>query len=116
MEDKNIGLQQAPYYVPAEQIYQEDVQATQLQREYEENIKRIKNKVEIGVNIAREIKRIIGGLIFSAGGEFMISKIMNPNMTMTGMPWEFVALFWGLFVVLGLFQAVKGIRALIIKR
>lgn len=109
------NLQQEPYYVPDEQYYQEDALTTQLQEENVEKIERIRNKIETGVSIAREIQRIIGGLVFSVVGGFAIIVFADPNVTAAGMPRLFMVLFLGIFVVVGLSQVVKGIIELLRK-
>lgn len=112
---ENVGLQKIPYYTADEQLYQEAVPTMQLQEEHREKVGLIRNKVRVGINIAGEINRIIVGLIFSAVGGFMLTAVLNPNMAITGMSRGFVALFLGVFVVIGLFQVFKGIKALIKK-
>lgn len=109
----NPNLQQEPYYMPDEQFYEEAVPTVQFSEEHREKIELVKNKIVTGVNIAREIQRIVGGLIFSVAGGFMLSVMINPNMGVTGMFRVFVVLFFGVFIVVGLSQVVKGIRDLL---
>ena len=111
----NTDLQQDSYYVPDEQYYQEDALKMQLLREQEEKIEQIKNKIEPGVNIARGIQKIIGGIVFSAVGGYAISVFMGSNFTITGLPRLSLILFLGIFVVVGISQVVKGILEILRK-
>lgn len=108
----NSNPQQASYYMPDEQFYGEVDPSAQLSEEHREKMELVKNKIATGVNIAREIQRIAAGLIIFAVGGSMMGAILNTDSTATEMSWAFIALFPGVVAAVGLFQAVKGIRAL----
>lgn len=107
------GLQQVSSYMPDERFYGEAVPNVQLTEEHREKIESVKNKLVTGVNIAREIQRIVAGLITSAVGIFVMSTIINTYREATGMSQVLIVLFPGVFIVIGLFQVVKGIKALV---
>lgn len=135
LETQNNDYQQGNYYIPDEEIGQENFLTGQPgeyyggnaeqqayydgktgeQEYYGEKIEQTRNIVKKGVNIAAAIQRIVAGAVFAGGGGFMIKTIMNPEVEATGMSRLPAVLFLGIFVMLGLSQVIKGIVELLRK-
>ena len=85
----------------------------QFQENYGEKIEKTKDVIGKGVNIVSAVGRIIGGIIFTVIPGTMIKFLMDPEVTVVGGSRLMIALFLGIFIVVGLSQVVLGIRMLI---
>lgn len=113
LEDENVNLQQ-DFPVPDETLQDNNI-TEKIPGEYKEKIERAVNVIDTGVNIVRAVVRIIGGLLFAGIGGVIIGMVMNPGVVVSGMPKSFVALFFGVFVIMGVIQIIRGIKEILRK-
>lgn len=113
MENEDVNLQQD--YPVSDEISQDNNTTERIPEEYKEKIERAANVIDTGVNIVRAVQRIIGGLLFAGAGGAVIGMVMNPKVEVSGMPKSFVALFFGIFVVMGVVQIIRGIKEILRK-
>lgn len=113
LEDENVNLQQ-DFPVPDETLQDNNI-TEKIPGEYKEKIERAVNVIDTGVNIVRAVQRIIGGLLFAGIGGTVIGMVMNPKVEVVGMPKSFVALFFGVFVIMGVIQIIRGIKEILRK-
>lgn len=111
--NENVDLQQN-YAVPDE-TFQDNNITERIPGEYKEKIERAANVINTGVNIVRAVQRIIGGLLFAGIGGTVIGMVMNPKVEVVGMPKLYVALFFGIFVIMGVIQIIRGIKEILRK-
>ncbi len=120
LEDENVNLQQD--YPVSDEISQDNNLTERIPEEYKEKIEQAANVINTGVNVintgvnvVRAVMRIIGGLLFAGIAGTVIGMVMNPKVEVVGMPKSFVALFFGVFVIMGVIQIIRGIKEILRK-